>query len=369
MRPSQALAPPQSAAPDPQLLLAWYDRHKRDLPWRAPRGVRPDPYAVWLSEVMLQQTTVEAVKPYFGRFLARWPDVAALAAAPLHEVMQAWAGLGYYSRARNLHACAGRIVEHHAGRFPDSEAMLRTLPGIGPYTAAAVVAIAFDRPTAVVDGNVERVVTRLHAIAQPVPQARELIREAVERLMSRERPGDFAQGMMDLGSMVCTPQRPACILCPFATACRAHAAGTPEVFPRKASKGPRSRRAGAVFVVHRADRCVLVRTRPAKGLLGGMTEFPGTPWAADFDLRTASAFAPIIADYRRLPGEVEHVFTHFALTLAVFSASVRGDLAAPSGHRWVTEADLDREALPSLMRKVLAHARTGARAAPDQACL
>src|SRR5829696_7432457 len=221
-------ADPLSSKPDGRDLLAWYDRHRRDLPWRARPGERPDPYRVWLSEVMLQQTTVAAVRPFYERFLKRFPTVGKLAAAPVSSAMQAWAGLGYYSRARNLHACAIAVVEQHGGRFPDTEVALRKLPGIGDYTAAAIAAIAFDRPAAAVDGNVERVISRLFCVEAPLPKAKPTIRELVRALVPQDRPGDFAQGLMDLGATICTPKRPACAICPWLGACRGRAAGVQE---------------------------------------------------------------------------------------------------------------------------------------------
>ncbi len=343
--------------PDPQALLDWYDRHRRVLPWRAPPGRRSDPYAVWLSEIMLQQTTVPAVKSYFEKFLALWPGVEDLAAAPVDDVMKAWAGLGYYSRARNLHACAQRVARDHGGRFPDTEEVLRALPGIGPYTAAAIASIAFERRAVVVDGNVERVVSRLFAIPEPMPKAKPLIKEAAARIWPQDRSGDFAQALMDLGSSLCSPRRPACSLCPFQGACAASAAGQAELYPVKAPKAERPSRAGAAFFLERADGAVLVRTRPPKGLLGGMTEIPGSPWSGDFDLGRALDHAPAPARWARLPGVVEHVFTHFSLRLTVFRAGARAGAKAPEGYRWALKGDLDGEALPSVMRKIVAHAR------------
>ena len=339
--------------PISERLLVWYDAHRRDLPWRVAPGGRADPYAVWLSEIMLQQTTVAAVKPYYEKFLARWPRVADLAAAPVEQVMQAWAGLGYYSRARNLHAAAQAVARDHGGRFPDDEAGLRALPGIGPYTAAAIAAIAFGRRAVVVDGNIERVVSRLFAIATPLPAAKADIRAATDRVTPDRRAGDFAQAMMDLGATICTPLRPACALCPLAGGCRARAAGVAETLPAKAPKKPRPARAGAVFCARRADGAVLLRRRPLRGLLGGMSELPGSPWTGDFEAAGALAHAPFPARWRWL-GEVSHVFTHFSLTLAVFAADVAASTPAPEGARWTPAAALDGEALPGLMRKALA---------------
>ncbi|HSI41648.1 MAG TPA: A/G-specific adenine glycosylase [Xanthobacteraceae bacterium] len=335
-------------------MLAWYDRHRRRLPWRAEPGAVADPYHVFLSEIMLQQTTVAVVQPYFAAFLGRWPRVEALAAAPLEEVLQAWAGLGYYARARNLHACARAVVERHGGRFPAEEAALLALPGIGPYTAAAIAAIAFGRKATPVDGNWERVVARLFALAEPLPGAKPALRRLAATLTPDRRPGDFAQAMMDLGATLCTPRRPACALCPWSDACRARAEGTPERYPAKSPKAARPLRRGIAFLARRADGAVLARSRPLKGLLGGMTEVPSTPWQADV-LGDAAAHAPLKARWRALPGAVAHVFSHFALELAVWRADVPLSAAAPPGHRWVPAAALDGEAFPSVMRKVLAH--------------
>jgi A/G-specific adenine glycosylase len=346
------VAPP-ATKPQSSDLLAWYDRHRRDLPWRAKPGETADPYRVWLSEIMLQQTTVAAVKPYFARFLERFPTVEVLAQAPTDAVMQAWAGLGYYSRARNLHACAKAVVAEHGGRFPDTEAGLRALPGIGAYTAAAVAAIAFQQPAAAVDGNVERVVSRLFTVEDPLPKAKSLIRSLVEDLVPAERPGDFAQALMDLGATICTPKRPACSLCPWMAPCQARAAGLQESFPRKAAKNSGTLRRGAAFVAVREDGAVLLRTRPPSGLLGGMAEVPTSAWAGDYEWSQGDA--PLEAEWRRLPGVVRHTFTHFPLELTVFMAEL-GDVAVPDGMRWTAREALAGEALPGVMRKVLAHA-------------
>ncbi|WP_296706852.1 A/G-specific adenine glycosylase [Rhodoblastus sp.] len=339
-------------------LLAWYDRSRRTLPWRAAPGQKPDPYAVWLSEVMLQQTTVAAVGAFYAKFLGLWPRVENLAAAPVEAVMQAWAGLGYYSRARNLHACAQSIVRDHGGRFPNSEADLLRLPGIGPYTAAAIAAIAFDRPAIVVDGNVERVIARLRAVETPMPAAKKEISALVAEIAPRVRPGDFAQAMMDLGATICTPRNPACVLCPLRGDCAASAAGTQEDYPRKAAKKPRPLRRGAVFYLRRSDGAVLTRTRPPRGLLGGMEEFFGTDWRSERPADWAAlpptgdgAAAPHAhADWRHA-GEIEHVFTHFALKLAVFVAEAPHSAPAPEGGRWQDEPQMRAAALPSVMRK------------------
>jgi A/G-specific adenine glycosylase len=344
--------------PQASALLAWYDRHRRKLPWRAAPGETPDPYRVWLSEIMLQQTTVKTVAPYYARFLARFPTVARLAAASLDDVLRAWAGLGYYARGRNLHACAQAVVERHGGEFPQTEAALAGLPGIGPYTAAAIAAIAFDQPATPVDGNVERVVTRLFAVEEALPDAKPDIRRLAATLTPQHRAGDFAQAMMDLGATLCSPKKPACALCPWNEPCVARTRGDAETFPRKAAKREGKLRRGAAFVVLRADGHVLVRTRPAKGLLGGMTEVPTTEWTHDFADGDALADAPRLAraTWRRVPGRVTHVFTHFPLELSVHVARVGAAAKAPAGMRWVALADLKDEALPNLMRKVVAHA-------------
>jgi A/G-specific adenine glycosylase len=347
------------------VLLARYDRHRRTLPWRARKGECADPYRVWLSEIMLQQTTVRAVAPYYARFLARWPDVHALAAAPLDEVLKAWAGLGYYARARNLLACARTVVERHGGVFPASEAELRALPGIGDYTAAAIAAIAFDVPASPVDGNIERVVARLFAVEEPLPGAKPRLRQLARALTPQKRAGDFAQAMMDLGATICSPKRPACALCPWNESCAAFARRDAETFPRRTPKRDGALRRGAAFVVRRADGYVLVRARPAKGLLGGMTEVPTTAWSADFDegeaLKSAPVFSPRLAAangiaWRRIPGVVRHVFTHFPLELSVYVSDVGAETPPPDCARWTKISDLGGEALPSLMRKVVAHA-------------
>jgi A/G-specific adenine glycosylase len=307
---------------------------------------------------MLQQTTVTTVAPYYARFLARWPTVAALARASLDDVLRAWAGLGYYARARNLHACARAVVERHGGEFPSDIAALRALPGIGDYTAAAVAAIAFDGAAVPVDGNVERVVARLFAIEEKLPAAKATVKRLASSLLPARRAGDFAQSLMDLGATICSPKRPACALCPWNESCLAYARGDQEAFPRKAPKREGTLRRGAAYVALRADGRVLLRRRPEKGLLGAMTEVPGSAWAHDFDLKSALRFAPSFrtkARWRKLPGVVRHVFTHFPLELTVFIAPVPRATRAPKGARWVKIMDLPGEALPNVMRKVLAH--------------
>ncbi|WP_245730856.1 A/G-specific adenine glycosylase [Rubrimonas cliftonensis] len=336
-------------------LLDWYDRHARRLPWRTgpaerAAGARPDPYRVWLSEIMLQQTTVATVGPYFARFIERWPTVEALAAAPREDVLAAWAGLGYYARARNLHACAQAAAAR--GGFPQDEAGLRELPGVGAYTAAAVAAIAFDAPAAVVDGNVERVVTRMFRIETPLPDAKPLVRVEVQRLTPRRRPGDFAQAMMDLGATICTPRRPACALCPWRAPCAARAAGVAESLPRKKPKAAKPHRLGVAFVAQRPDGAVLVETRPDRGLLGGMAGPPCTDWTdAPPDAAAVAAAAPIEAEWRAAAAEARHVFTHFTLSLEVLTARV-GQGARPARGGFVP-AEQARAAAPTALRKAL----------------
>jgi A/G-specific adenine glycosylase len=345
-------------------LLAWYDRHARALPWRAQPGERADPYAVWLSEVMLQQTTVAAVKPYYEAFLKRWPDLQALAAAPLDEVLRLWAGLGYYARARNLHACARVVVAELGGRFPETSADLKRLPGIGDYTAAAVAAIAFGEPAVVVDGNVERVIARRFAVEQPLPGAKPRLRALAARLTPRTRPGDYAQAVMDLGATVCTVRQPRCGACPWAADCAGRAAGIAETLPRRAPKPARPTRHGTAFWISDGAGAVLLRRRPARGLLGGMMELPSTAWGeAPLALSEACAAAPLAGAplagaLEALPGLVRHSFTHFHLELAVLAGRVGAAPAVAAGEPgvWVAVERLGEQALPSLMRKVAAHA-------------
>jgi A/G-specific adenine glycosylase len=354
----------QAAPGRPALLLDWYDRHRRRLPWRPLQGEKADPYRVWLSEIMLQQTGVKTVGPYFEKFLARWPGIDALGRASLDDVLRMWAGLGYYSRARNLHACAVAVLRDHGGVFPDTEQDLQALPGVGPYTAAAIAAIAFGRRTMPVDGNIERVVSRLFATEEPLPQAKPLIRQLAATLLGdsragdvKSRAGDSAQALMDLGSSICTPKKPACALCPLNDGCLARSRGDQETYPRKAAKKTGALRRGAAFVVTRGDE-LLVRTRIESGLLGGMTEVPGSSWLAAQDDKAALQQAPVLSGvvrWRRKAGIVTHVFTHFPLELVVYTADVPARARAPAGMRWVPVATLKDEALPNVMRKVIAH--------------
>ncbi|HEY3916651.1 MAG TPA: A/G-specific adenine glycosylase [Stellaceae bacterium] len=335
-------------------LLAWYDRNRRRLPWRALPGTRADPYRVWLSEIMLQQTTVATVGPYFARFLERWPGIAALAAAKLDDVLHAWQGLGYYARARNLHACAQVVVTKHGGQFPASEAELLTLPGIGTYTAAAIAAIAFNQHAAPVDGNIERVMARMFAVATPLPEAKPELRRLAASLVPPDRPGDFAQAAMDLGATICTPAKPKCVLCPWRAECRARIAGIAEDLPARPAKRARPLRRGVAFWAVRGDGAVLLRKRAEKGLLGGMMEVPSSEWRSGaFDLDEARAAAPVSARWSALPGVVRHSFTHFDLELLVLTGKTRATKAAGV---WVKPDALGTQALPTVMKKVIAFA-------------
>lgn len=339
---------------DPASLLNWYDAHARKLPWRVgpadrAAGTRPDPYHVWLSEVMLQQTTVAAVKSYFLRFTTLWPTVEALAAAEDDRVMAEWAGLGYYARARNLLKCARVVAQVHGGWFPETREGLITLPGVGPYTAAAIAAIAFDRPEVVVDGNVERVMARLFAIETPLPAAKPELTRAAAALTPADRPGDHAQAVMDLGATICTPKSPACGRCPWMGACKARAAGIAADLPRKAPKAPKPIRHGIAYVVHRTDGAWLLERRPDRGLLGGMLGWPCSDWSVD--TRAPSSDPPLAAEWTELDGEVRHTFTHFHLRLRIMTAEVEKD-ARPARGDFVPRAAFRPADLPTLMRKV-----------------
>src|SRR6185312_15718485 len=346
------LAAPIDLSELPERLLAWYDGHRRVLPWRAAPGETADPYRVWLSEIMLQQTTVATVAGYFARFTARWPDLGALAAAALDDVLHAWQGLGYYARARNLHACARAVMARHGGVFPEDEAALRALPGIGAYTAAAVAAIAFGRAATPVDGNIERVIARLFAVEEPLPDAKPALRRLAQSLTPDERAGDYAQAAMDLGATICTPKKPKCMLCPWREACRGLAAGNAQNLPARRARTAKPVRRGVAFWAVRPDGAVLLRRRPEKGLLGGMMEVPSTLWReSPWSEAEAKAAAPFAAGWRLLPGVVRHTFTHFHLELAVLAGTARQGCS--KGGQWVALDDLPRQALPTLMKKVV----------------
>ena len=343
--------------------LRWWDGARRSLPWRAEPGATPDPYRVWLSEVLLQQTTVQAVTPYYRTFLERWPAVEDLAAAPIEAVISAFAGLGYYSRARNLHACAKAVAER-GGRFPSDEAALRALPGVGAYTAAAVAAIAFDRQAAPVDGNIARIVARLTALEAPIAESRKTIAAVAAALAPARRAGDFAQALMDIGATVCRPRAPDCRACPLRPDCAAFRSGAPEAYPRKGAVKPKPRRMGAVFFAHRADGAFLARRRPPKGLLASTVELPGTAWTGEGPGGAWAEGAPVEARWRRLPGVVEQVFTHFALSLNVYAAPY--DRAVPERHFWVAPHEVGEAGFSNVMRKAVRHAIDGGRGASGQ---
>jgi A/G-specific adenine glycosylase len=332
-------------------LLDWYDANARVMPWRVSpedrrAGIRPDPYRIWMSEVMLQQTTVAAVRAYFRRFTDRWPTVADLAGAEDAAVMGEWAGLGYYARARNLLKCARAVVADHGGVFPLDYAGLRQLPGIGPYTAAAIASIAYDEAATVVDGNVERVIARLFNVQTPLPAAKPELTAIAERLTPKHRPGDYAQAMMDLGATICTPRKPACGICPLRSRCQSLAEGDPASLPRKTPKPEKPIRSGTLWVAQRPDGALLLERRPEKGLLGGMLGFPGTDWDAKGGALTGAP--PLVAEWQAMEGEVRHTFTHFHLRLQVFVAQTE---AAPHRGAFFPSSDFSPGDLPTLMRK------------------
>lgn len=388
--------------PSAKKLLDWYDIHRRTLPWRAPRGKKIDPYRVWLSEIMLQQTTVQAVGPYFKKFIARWPDVKALAAAELDDVLAAWAGLGYYARARNLHRAAKVVAEELSGKFPRTAAELQRLPGIGHYTAGAIAAIAFDEREAAVDANAERVIARLFAVQEPLPASKLKLRALTQSLVPGKRAGDFAQALMDLGATICTPKRPACKSCPWTKECLANKRGIQETLPIKGAKAARPLKRGAAFVARDANGAVLLMKRPEKGLLGGMLQPPLGPWTESFPTRKEALLqAPFSADWKKLSGVIRHGFTHFELEIEVYVAGIasrpkqikychsrrasRAKRDAREGNRgidtarsstpgspslgplartspgmtelfWVEANKLSNAALPTVMRKIITHA-------------
>jgi len=365
MRYALSMIPPSSGqtvtfSPDeiPLLqsqLLAWYDRNRRAMPWRALPGELADPYRVWLSEVMLQQTTVAAVKSYFEEFLRRWPTVEALAAAPLDDVLHAWAGLGYYARARNLHKCAQAVVARHGGRFPGTEIELRGLPGIGDYTAAAVTAIAFGLRAVILDGNVERVMARMGAVRDPLPGSKPLLKALADSLTPEQRAGDYGQAAMDLGATICTPRSPACGLCPWMSHCRARIEGIAETLPAKMPKPERPTRYGTAYWLARKDGAVLLRRRVESGLLGGMMEIPSTQWLDQPpSWESILAQAPVETQWREVPGVVRHTFTHFHLEITLVAGRVKSGGMAPG--IWCALDNLSDFALPSVMKKIIHHA-------------
>lgn len=355
---SQVLSSKSNSLPIDRLqreLLSWYDREGRRLPWRIrpedrERGARPDAYAIWLSEIMLQQTTVPHATPYWFRFLELWPSVADLAAASRDDVMREWAGLGYYARARNLHACARHVAEELGGRFPDTLSGLKALPGVGEYTANAILAAAFDKPASVVDGNVERVITRLCRVQQALPKAKPVIREIAGRIAPDLRSGDYAQAIMDLGATVCTPRNPDCARCPWAFACDARRVGDMSRYPLKEARKTKPVRRGTAWLV-RGEAGTWLRQRSDKGLLGGMMEVPSTEWQED----PAEATPPFDGPWQDR-GEIRHVFTHFELRLSVREATPVPGWSPDTG-RWVSDEGLEQAALPSVMRKVIAAGR------------
>ena len=393
----------KKTAPTARALLAWYDIHRRTLPWRAKAGTRADPYRVWLSEIMLQQTTVVAVASYSRDFLRRWPNVKALAGAPLDDVLAAWAGLGYYARARNLHRAAKMVVDELGGRFPRTAEELRKLPGIGAYTAGAIAAIAFDAREAAVDANAERVLARVFAVEEPMPKAKVRLRVLGQSLVPAKRAGDFAQALMDLGSAICTPKRPACSACPWSKHCEARKRGIQEMLPVKGAKAVRPLKRGAAFVARDAKGAVLLEKRPENGLLGGMLQPPLGPWSEDFpSAKEALLQAPFRAAWKKRAGIVRHGFTHFELEIEIYvvelavHSKIKTDchsrpsdakrregkgtqvlmpdkvspLGSPSltsrenarsspgmtASLWVAGNKLGDAALPTVMRKILAHA-------------
>jgi len=339
------------------LLLAWYDVHRRVLPWRAPKGKRADPYRIWLSEIMLQQTTVQAVAGYYRNFLERWPTVRDLAAASQDDVLAAWAGLGYYARARNLHAAAKVVANQMDGKFPVTAAGLRELPGVGGYTAGAIAAIAHDERQAAMDANAERVIARMYAVETPMPKAKPELHAHCMALVP-PRAGDFVQALMDLGSAICTPKRPACLTCPWTDHCMARKRGIQEQLPVKVPKMVRPLKRGAAFVVTDARGAVLLVKRPDKGLLASMLEPPLGPWDAEFPSRAkAMQQAPFAADWKKRVGVVRHGFTHFELEIEVYAATLKGRKVVDG--KWVPAEKLRDVALPTVMRKIVEHALFG----------
>jgi A/G-specific adenine glycosylase len=356
-RPSRSKAT-TVALPSVSALLDWYDHNRRIMPWRALRGERPDPYRVWLSEVMLQQTMVATVGPYFQKFVKRWPTLDDLATASLDDVLRLWAGLGYYRRARMLHQCAQTLHAEHDGVFPSSEKALQALPGFGPYTTAAVRAIAFDKPANVVDGNVERVMARVFAIRDAMPKGKAKLREAAATLVPQERCGDYAQALMDLGATLCTPRSPKCDLCPWMKVCQARALGVQDTLPRRIKAKVKPVRRAVAFVLFNGKGELLLRRRAPHGLLAGMMEPPSSPWL-EHDMPSLIAslpFAPVKAGWIVLPGLVTHVFSHFTLEVKVATAKGSMTSLGQVPGDWVLPENVESEAVPSVMKKIIKHA-------------
>lgn len=365
--------PVQQAARDINIfrkqVLDWYDSHRRrHLPWRADPGQTADPYHVWLSEVMLQQTVVNAVIPYFFKFIQKWPTVHDLAAAPVEEVMKAWAGLGYYARARNMHKCAQAVVSRYGGEFPESEEGLKSLPGIGPYTAAAITSIAFDRPAIVVDGNIERVMARYFAVEAPLPGSKVILREKAAGLCEgrSDRPGDFAQALMDIGATICIPKTPRCGLCPLQNTCQGRAQGIAAGLPRRAPRRAKPQKFGYVYWITDPQGRVLIEQRPPEALLGGMPGLPTSEWVAADAPKKPQSFITIggmdITGRRMIPTQKEkqtmiihHSFTHFDLSLETlfFDASPDQKLNKVAVYNWITPSELRDIGFPRLFDKVV----------------
>lgn len=331
-------------------MLSWYDKHRRVLPWRVQPGSFPDPYFIWLSEIMLQQTTVATVKDYYQNFITRWPTIRHLAQAPLEEVLAAWAGLGYYARARNLHACARQIYEQDHGRFPKSEDELRKLPGIGPYTAAAISAIAFDRPCVAVDGNVERIIIRLHTIDTVPKKNKRIIIEKSQLLASSTRPGDFVQALMDLGSTICTPKNPQCVVCPIKSYCLAFQQDKTHLYPRKEIKPIKPKRQAAIFILT-SNKNILIQKQPNHGIFGGMFIFPSTPFKKDTKVEAMLDHAPHKIKWRKLDGLIKHIFTHFVCESHIYIGKTRSDIKLDLDKKWISLEELPKTGLPTLMIK------------------
>ena len=358
--------------PDPKILLSWYDKSARTLPWRVSphdrkNGKIPDPYKVWLSEIMLQQTTIPTVTSYYKKFLTTWPTIQDLANANEDDVLIAWAGLGYYTRARNLKKCADILVRDFNAKFPRTEAELLKLPGIGAYTAAAIMSIAFNLPATVVDGNVERVISRLFSIKTPLPDAKKTIKQYASQLISPNRAGDYSQAIMDLGATICSPTKPKCTVCPWHSNCSASFNNNPEKFPIKKPRNPKPTRYGFAFVAIRKDGAILLRKRPPNGLLASMAEVPGSNWDITNQANQSQnnlKFAPLKGNWQKIAKPVRHTFTHFHLNVGIWYTQVDNNTSAPEGHWWSSQTSLANEPLPTVMHKIIAssleHLKTSA---------